>query len=94
MTSPLIPLLTPFALQLIFSVLNKGRDALVALPSRVKATHLKKVIFIGSLGALVPLMFMSLESLGCILEVPGLLDVRRPPNPTKKDRFHDIIWER
>ena len=56
--------------------------------------HLKKVIFIGSLGTLVPLMFMSLESLGCIMEVPGLLDIKRLPNPTKKDRFNDIVWER
>ena len=79
-------------LKLILTVIKEGRAALVVLPSRMKATHLKRVVFLGSLGALVPLMFMTLESLGCILVVPNLLDIKRSANPTKQERFADDVW--
>ena len=61
------------------------------LSDQKKAMHLRKIVFLGGVAAMIPILFLTLESIGCIFEVDDLLSIRRPANPT---RLNAILCKR
>jgi hypothetical protein len=50
----------------------------------------KNVVFVGGFGSLLPVLYMCLQSLGCMANVPSVLSIRSYDYP---ERFSDPIWE-
>jgi|NorSeaMetagenome_1021524.scaffolds.fasta_scaffold61680_2 hypothetical protein len=44
------------------------------------------------MSALIPILFMTLESVGCVIDVEDFWNIWRPEEATKQTRFSDAIW--
>ncbi|GMH98259.1 hypothetical protein TrST_g971 [Triparma strigata] len=92
--SKILAVFTCLCTRMMVKIMISARHSLHMLSDQKKAMHLRKIVFLGGVAAMIPILFLTLESIGCIFEVDDLLSIRRPANPTRLNRFDDEIWSR
>ena len=71
---------------MIVGIMISARKSLTNLSDRNKGMHLRKIVFTAGVGTMIPILFLTLESIGCIFDVGDLLSIRRPDDPTRQNR--------
>ncbi|GMH71001.1 hypothetical protein TL16_g05543 [Triparma laevis f. inornata] len=92
--SKILAVFTCICVRMIVAIMISARKSLTNLSDRNKGMHLRKIVFMAGVGTMIPILFLTLESMGCIFDVGDLLSIRRPDDPTRQNRFDDVIWEK